>query len=103
MMPSALLNTLYCRIGLVINQAYESGRISTADLRAPATLVQLLSVLKILFTFFTIHGTLMRRVDCTEAGSLNKSSCLAPALGVTKFIINTYDFGHSLLCYLSRT
>jgi hypothetical protein len=27
------------------------------------------------------------RVQGPEAGSLNKSSCLAPALGVTKFII----------------
>jgi hypothetical protein len=32
----------------------------------------------------------------TEAGLLNKSLHLAPALGVTKF-------GHTLLCYLSRT
>jgi hypothetical protein len=31
------------------------------------------------------------------------SSCLAPALGVTKFIIPTdVTFGHTLLCYLSQ-
>jgi len=36
---------------------------------------------------------------CTEAGLLNKSSCLAPALGVTKLIIVT----DTLLCSLSRT
>jgi hypothetical protein len=32
-----------------------------------------------------------------------KSSCLSPTLGVTQFIIVTHDFGHTLLCYLSRT
>ncbi len=32
---------------------------------------------------------------------LDKISCLAPALGVTKFTITTHvTFGHTLLCYL---
>jgi hypothetical protein len=35
-----------------------------------------------------------------EASLLNKCSCLARALGVTKFIIVK---GHTLLCYLSQT
>ncbi len=39
----------------------------------------------------------------SETGSLNKRSCLAPTLGVTKFINERYDFGHTLFCYLSRT
>jgi hypothetical protein len=34
-----------------------------------------------------------------EAGLLNKSACLAPTLGVTNFIIVTYVFDHTLLCY----
>ncbi len=37
------------------------------------------------------------------AGSLNKSSCLAPTLGATKFIKMRDDFGNTLLCYLSPT
>ncbi len=38
-----------------------------------------------------------------EASSWNKSSCLAPTLGVTKVIIVTDMICHTLLCYLSRT
>jgi hypothetical protein len=34
---------------------------------------------------------------------LNKSSCLARALGVTKFLIVTDILDHTLLCYLSQT
>ncbi len=37
------------------------------------------------------------------ASLLNKSSCLVPAICVTKFIIVSYDLGHTLLCCLSRT
>jgi hypothetical protein len=40
----------------------------------------------------------------TEAGLLNKSSRLAPALGAAKFItIIAMYFGHTLLCFLSPT
>jgi hypothetical protein len=38
-----------------------------------------------------------------EACSLNKCSCLAHDLGMTKFITITAIFGHTLLCYLSLT
>ncbi len=39
-----------------------------------------------------------------EAGLLNKSSNLAPALGLTKFVIHIdIILGRTLLCYLSRT
>ncbi len=39
------------------------------------------------------------------ASLLNKSSSLAAALGVAKFITNIsfYEYGHTLLCYLSLT
>jgi hypothetical protein len=51
----------------------ERGRINTADLLVLTTLVQLLSVLKILFTFFTIQATLMRieEVNCTYPPSVS--------------------------------
>jgi hypothetical protein len=40
---------------------------------------------------FTVQATdIVRSFHQTEAGLLNKSSCLAPALGVTKFIIVKY-------------
>jgi hypothetical protein len=35
--------------------------------------------------------------EASEAGLLNKSSCSAAALGVSKFINVRYDFGHNLL------
>jgi len=54
--------------------------------------------IKLLTIFFTKNVLYL-----PEAGLLNKSSSLAPALGVTKFTIGTYDFGHTLLCYLSWT
>jgi hypothetical protein len=41
--------------------------------------------------------TWMFHKPTAEAGLLNKSSCLARTLGVTKFA--SYDFGHTLLCY----
>jgi len=44
------------------------------------------------------------RLGYSEAGLLNKSSCLAPALDLTK-LTNVRDiiFGHTLLCHLSPT
>jgi hypothetical protein len=38
----------------------------------------------------------------SEAGFLNKSSCLAPALGVPRDC-QRYDFGCTLMCHLSQT
>ncbi len=38
----------------------------------------------------------------TEAGLLNKSLFLAPALGVIHNF-HRYDLGHTLLCYKSQT
>ncbi len=40
----------------------------------------------------------------SEAILLNSTSCLAPALGVIKFmIVKEMIFGHTLLCYISPT
>jgi hypothetical protein len=40
----------------------------------------------------------------SEAGLLNKGFCLARALGGTKiYKYERYDFGLTLLCYLSQT
>jgi len=49
------------------------------------------------------HGLLFNK-PASEAGLLNKISCLAQPLGVTKIITcQRYYLGHTLLCYLSQT
>ena len=40
---------------------------------------------------------IVTKINLPEAVSLNKMSCSAAALGVTKFIVVTYNFGRSLL------
>jgi hypothetical protein len=54
--------------------------------------------------FVVLFKSVLDAQKTCETGLLCKSSRLAPALGATKVTsVTRFDFGHTLLCYLSLT